>query len=165
MIHTRRLAYSIVLLWAGQVAGLSQSKPLELKWSELAGMVAGHSVELTLAGGGAVAGEALAVREDSILMDVRKTSAGEFQKGSAAIPKGSIGLIKLERGRGGWGRTLGTVLGVISGLTLGGWAAAHTHSAAAGIPTFLGIASGVSLTGYYAGRELDRRTTLIRVVP
>jgi hypothetical protein len=164
MIHTRRLAYLGVLLWAGQVTGLSQSKPLELKWSELAGMVAGHSVELTLAGG-AVAGEALAVREDSILMDVRKTSAREFQKGSAAIPKGSIGLIKLERGRGAWGRTLGTVLGVISGLTLGGWAAAHTHSAGAGIPTFLGIASGVSLTGYYAGRELDRRTTLIRVVP
>ncbi len=38
-------------------------------------------------------------------------------------------------------------------------------TAGKGIPTFLAISSGMSLGGYYLGRGLDRRTTLIRVVP
>jgi hypothetical protein len=74
-------------------------------------------------------------------------------------------LIKLERKRGSWSRTLGTVAGVLTGLVIGGYTAAHTDSAGAGIPTFLGIASGISIAGYYTGREIDRRITLIRIPP
>ena len=154
------------LLWAGQVSGLSQAKPLELKWNEVAAVIAGHTVELTLAGGAFVRGEAIAIREDALVLDVKKTSANSvYQKGNGAIPRNTIDLIKLERARGGWGRTLGTVVGVLTGLSVGGWATSHTHSAGAGIPTFLGIASGISVAGYYAGREIDRKTTLIRIVP
>jgi hypothetical protein len=157
----------LALVCTVQSVGFCDSKPLELKWNELAGIIAGHNVELTLADGGSLRGEAVAVREGSLLMDIKGVSSAgsRFQKGSAEIPRASIGLIRVDRTRGSWGRTMGTVVGVLSGLVLGGYAAAHTNSAGAGIPTFLGIASGLSVTGYYAGRGLDRRTTLIRIVP
>jgi hypothetical protein len=60
---------------------------------------------------------------------------------------------------------MGTVVGVLTGLVLGGYTASHTNSAGAGIPVFLGIASGVSIAGYYTGKELDLRITLIKIVP
>jgi hypothetical protein len=109
----------------------------------------------------------VAVREDTLVMDVKKASGeSHYAKGSATIPRGSIGLIRLDRKRGGWGRTMGTVVGVLTGLVLGGYTAAvHTNSAGVGIPVFLGIASGVSIAGYYAGKELDRRITSIKIVP
>jgi hypothetical protein len=166
MASRYRFAFLVALLCASQSSGFSKSKPLELKWSELGTMIVGQRVELMLADGTDIRGEAVAVREEALVMDVRKAS-GEtvYQRGSATIPRGSIGLIKLDRRRGSWGRTMGTVVGVLSGLVIGGWAAAHTDSARAGIPVFLSVASGISVAGYYTGREIDRRVTLIRIVP
>ena len=166
MISTYRLAFLITLFLAGQTSAFSASAPLELKWNELAAMIAGNPVELMLTDGTHITGEAVAVREDTLVMDARKASGGKtYQKGNAAVPRGSIGLIKLERKRGSWGRTMGTVVGVMSGIVIGGYAAAHADSAQAGIPVFLGIATGISVAGFYTGRELDRKITLIKIVP
>ncbi len=166
MTSTCRFAFLLALLCAGQSNAFSESKPLELKWNELGSMIVGQRVELMLADGTDIKGEAVAVREDTLVMDVRKASGeSHYAKGSATIPRGSIGLIRLDRKRGSWGRTMGTVVGVLTGLVLGGYTAAHTNSAGAGIPVFLGIASGVSIAGYYTGKELDRRITLIKIVP
>ncbi len=166
MYSTFRLTLLIALLWTAPSSGLSQTKPLELKWNEVGSIVAGHNIEAMLVDGAQVRGEAVAVREDALVMDIRKVSrTGAYQPGSGAIPRTAISLIKLERSRGGWGRTMGTIVGVLSGVVLGGWAAAHCDTAGKGIPTFLAISSGMSLGGYYLGRGLDKRTTLIRVVP
>ena len=87
-------------------------------------------------------------------------------KGNALIPKASVKLIQLERRRGSRGRSLGTIVGVLTGVVVGAYVAVtRTNSAGAGIPTFLGIAGGMSVGGYLVGREVDKRTTLIRVVP
>ena len=102
----------IALLLAGHLAGSLNRKPLELKCGELAPMILGHRVDLTLTEDGKVKGEAVAVREDSLVMEVTRSSGQKaFAKGSGAIPRSSIALIKLERSRGSWGRSLGTVLG------------------------------------------------------
>ena len=158
--------FLIVLLCASQVSALAESKPLELKWNEVGTMIVGQRVELTLADGSKVKGEAAAVREDSMVIDVKKsTGEKKYAKGSATIPLSSIGLVRLERTRSSWGRSMGTIIGVLGGLVLGGFAAAHTDGAAAGISVFLVIAAGSSITGYFAGKELDRRVTLIKIVP
>jgi hypothetical protein len=44
--------------------GLARAKPLEVGWNELAPMVTGHLVTLTLTDGMQVKGQAMAVRED-----------------------------------------------------------------------------------------------------
>ena len=159
-----RAVFLITLLCAGQKAVLAESTPLEMKWSELAPLIGGQRVALVLTDGITVKGEVIAVREEAILLDVSSAVRG-YAKGNGAVPRSSLVLINLERRRGGWGRTIGTVIGVLTGLTVGGYAAAKTNSAGAGIPTFLGVASGISVAGYYAGRELDKRVTHIRVVP
>ena len=89
----------------------------------------------------------------------------KYPKGSATIPRASVSTLSVERGRGAWGRGIGTYVGVISGLTLGGYAGAQTKTVSAAIPVFLGITVGTSVLGYKVGRELDKKQTLIKVVP
>jgi hypothetical protein len=149
-----RVPAVFALLHSAQTASFAGSKPVELKWSELAPMIQSRRVELTLVDGVKLKGKTVVVREDSIVLE------------NASVPRSSVSLIKLEKARGSWGRRLGTVIGVVSGLVVGGYVTAvATNSAGAGIPLFLGMASGVTLGGYYIGREIDRRTTLIKVVP
>lgn len=164
-IQARALTLLIVLL-LGQSGAIAASKPLELKWNELAPLISGHIVQLDLSEGVTVTGEAVAIREDMLVLDVKSSSKPQtYGKGSASIPRNSITLIKLQRTRGTWGRTTGTIIGVIAGLGLGGNAAVHTDSGGAATAVLVGITAGVTVIGYYAGRALDRRSTLIKIVP
>jgi hypothetical protein len=156
----------VAMFCMGPSSAVAASNPLEVKWNELAALIAGHRVELVLLEGRQVRGEAIAVRESALLMDVKDSDANGYPKGNAAVPRASINVIKLERSRGTWGRSMGTVLGVLTGASVGGYVAATTaQSAGAAIPIFVGIASATSLAGYYTGRQLDRRFTMIKVVP
>lgn len=145
----------------------ADSKPLELKWSEIAPLISSHVVQLTLSTGGTVRGEVATVRDDSLVIDVRNSSDSKaYPKGSASVPRSSVTLIKVERTHGSWGRTIGTTLGVLTGLAIGGYAAGSTaDSAGKAIPLFLVIAGAISVAGYFLGRSLDRQVTTIRIVP
>ena len=162
-----RIATLIALLCLCQANGLAQAKPLELKWGELAPIITGHSVRMVLPDATLIKGEAVAVRDDVLVMDVKSTSnAKAYSKGSASIPRTSVSLIELERRRGSFGRNLGTVVGVISGVVLGGYVAAvATDSAGTGIPTFLGISAAGTIGGAYLGGQLDKQVTHIKVIP
>src|SRR5574338_338611 len=139
-------------------------RPLELKWEELAPVVRGHVVELSLSGAD-VRGEVISVRDDGLLMDVRHTSnSGAVGRGSLTIPRTSIRQMRLRESRGSWGRHLGTTIGVISGVIVGLWIAANVaDSANVGIPLWAGLASGMTFGGYQLGKAADTRTIEIRV--
>ena len=163
MLRTLRL---LVISLATVACAVSQPKPLELRWNELASTIVGHPVTLTLPDGAKIRGEAAYVRENEIVIDVTNTSdRTNHPKGSATIPRASVSTLSVERGRGSWGRGLGTTVGVITGLTLGSYAGIQTNSAGAAIPVFLGITAGTSVVGYKLGRELDKKSTMIKVVP
>jgi hypothetical protein len=164
-LHRVLILGILLCLWCANAS--AESKPLELKWNELASMIIGHVVQMALPDGTIIKGEAISVREDALLMDINRTSdSSVYPKGNARIPKASVQLIQLEKRSGSWGRNLGTVIGVLSGVVVGAYVAGtRTNSAEAGIPTFLGIAGGVSVGGYVVGRGLDKRTTLIKIVP
>ncbi len=148
-------------------AGADRPRPLELKWNELPPVIAGQIVEVVVPGGARVRGEVISVRDEALLIDIRRSSdRNAFPKGSASIPRASITEIAVERSRGSWGRNIGTIIGVLSGLVIGGWVAeTATDSAGTGIPTFLVIASGMTMSGYYIGKAGDKQSTHIRVVP
>lgn len=155
----------LTLLCMGHQSVMAESKPLEMHWNELAPLIGGQRVTLLLSDGVTVKGEVVAIRQDAILLDVSSATKG-YTKGSGSVPRTSLTQINLERRRGAWGRTIGTVLGVLTGLTVGGYVAGtHANSAGTGIPLFLGVAGAISVGGYYAGKALDRRVTHIRVVP
>jgi hypothetical protein len=122
-IRRIRAVFLIILLFAGQKNAPAESKPLEMKWNELAPMIVGRRVALILTDSTTVKGEVVAMREETILMDVSSAVKG-YAKGSGSIPRSSLALIDLERRRGAWGRTMGTVIGVLGGMTLGGYVAA-----------------------------------------
>ena len=155
-----------VLFCLVQASMQAEARPLELKWGELAPTIQGHPVELTLTGGTRVSGDVAAIRDDVMVLDVKKTSdAKAYPKGNASIPRGSIQLVELKRS-GAWGKTLGTTLGVLSGVAVGGYVAGTTQNdAGPGLAVFLVIAGAMSIGGYLLGRRADQRATRIRVVP
>ena len=157
----------LALLLVAAASAFSQPKPLELKWNELAVTIVGHPVEISLPDGAKIRGEAAYVRDTELVVDVTNTSdRTKHPKGNATILRESVTTLKVERGRGSWGRGIGTTVGVLTGLTLGGYTAASvTNSAGAAIPVFLGIATGTSVLGYKLGREMDKKMTVIKVIP
>ncbi|MEO8050294.1 MAG: hypothetical protein ABI833_07745 [Acidobacteriota bacterium] len=82
------------------------------------------------------------------------------------IPRDAVNTLSVKEFRGKWGRSVGVSLGIITGITYGGYAAiAGTNSAAAGLPTFLAITGAATIAGYYLGKSADRRAKRIRVIP
>jgi hypothetical protein len=94
------LALSFIL-FAGASAGALAASVQELRWSELAPLVAGKRVEISLVDGSRVKGEALAVRDDTLVMDIRGSSGPtRFSKGQGRVPQTQVNLIKVERESG-----------------------------------------------------------------
>jgi hypothetical protein len=124
-------------------------------------------VKLVLPGGAEIQGEAIAVREDTLLLNVKKTSDRKsYPRGQNTIPRASVTTLQLETIRGSGGRTIGVIVGALGGLILGGDLVAHTaHSEAAAISSFLGISTGSAIAGYYAGKTSDRRVTTVKILP
>jgi hypothetical protein len=143
--------------------------PVELKWSELGPRIKGHNVELMLPDGVLLKGEVKAVREEALVLNVRRTSNSQaYPKGNAVIPRTSVSELSLKESRGKWGRSVGVSLGGLTGAA-GGYAAttyanSGPDSAAAFLATFLVITGAGALAGYFLGRSADTRVTHIRVV-
>jgi len=164
-IQTRSLALLLILICLHPGA-MAASKPLELRWNEIAPLISGHSVEIDLSDGATVKGEAVAVRDEVLVMEVKNSSKPKtYSKGTTSIPRNLITTIQLRRTRGSGGRIIGTVLGVLGGLSFGGGVALQTESKGGAAVLFVAITTGLAAGGYYAGKAFDRRTTLIKVVP
>ena len=151
----------------GQSTAMAAPRPLELKWSELSSTIRGRSIRLTLPEGATVSGEVIVVREESLVVNVRKTSDSKaFPKGNATIPKGSVTVLSMTESGGRWGRKMGSRLGTLSGVLAGTYVVARTApSGGAGLAIFGAITGAGMLAGYFIGRSADARATLIRVVP
>jgi len=159
------IAFFLAFLLTGQPGTFAASTPIELRWQELNAAINGHSIELTLPGAIAIKGEVVAVRDDGLVLDIKKTSdAKTFPKGNALIPRGSVTVLKLVKHGSNW-RTTGTILGVLGGVVIGGYVAGRTAtSAGPGIAIFIATASAVTVAGRAAGGAADRSTRTIRIV-
>ena len=68
----------------------------------------------------------------------------------------------MEKIKGSVGRAVGTTLGVLMGMPLGALAADKVGGTGPRLTAFFLVAGA---TGYYLGRELDRRITQIKIIP
>jgi hypothetical protein len=168
MIRALSLAALSVALLAAPGSSCAETKPVEARWNELAPMVDGHSVTLTLTDGMQVKGDAIAVGEDVLQLNVSTPVKG-YEKGSASVPRASVVSVDVRRARGVGGRALGTVIGTLGGMALGAWVDARNnvlkHSFGQDVGTFVGIAAGGSVGGYLVGSAIDNKVTHIRVIP
>jgi hypothetical protein len=168
-LMNRRTPVTLLVAFAlvGQSTGVAAPRPLELKWSELSSTILGRTVQLTLPEGATVSGEVIVVREESLVVNVRKTSDRKaVPKGNAPIPRASVTLLSMTESRGHWGRKVGARLGTLSGVLAGAYVVAKTEpSGGADLAIFGAITAAGMLGGYFIGRSADARATLIRVVP
>ena len=107
------------------------------------------------------------MRDDSLTLDVRKTSDSKVQpKGTASIPRASVTTLQVTDAKGAGGRILGVVVGVVVGMVAGAEIVAHTSrmTEGAAVGTFTGVSIAGAAGGYYAGKSVDRHTMIIRVV-
>ena len=153
------------LLW--QPNAFASGNPVQLKWNELAPQVSGKVVDLTVPGGAKLRGEVVTIREDTMVLDVKRSSDQKaFPKGNAVVPRASISTLIVSNERGKWGRRTATTVGVVVGLAAGGYAAAKSNTSAGGAVTILAAITGAVIVGsYYIGRGLDSKKTEIRIVP
>lgn len=143
----------------------ARTSHVEVRWNELSALILGHTVTVVLPGGTVLAGEVMAVRADSLALDVHRTSNVQVQpKGSASIPRRSITTLQLTERTGAGGRVLGVVVGAVAGMVAGAEMVVHTSTTeAAAVSTFTGVSVAGVVGGYYVGRAVDTRTTMIRV--
>jgi hypothetical protein len=168
LFENLRLPVSLVIAFAlvAQSTTMAAPKPLELQWSELNSTIQGRTIQLTLPSGTTVGGDVTVVREDSLVLNVHKTSDSKaYPKGNATIPRASVTMLKLTETHGRWGRKMGSGLGTLAGVLAGGYIAGTTASSAGSGLAIFGVLTGVgALGGYYIGKSADARDTLIRVV-
>jgi hypothetical protein len=160
-------ALLVVFALVGQSNATAAPTPLELKWGELSSTIRGRTIQLTLPAGVTVSGEAIVVREEALVVNVRKTTDEKaYPKGNATIPRAAVTVLTMKESDRHWGRKIGTSLGTLSGVLAGGYAAVKTApSGGAGLAIFGAITAAGTLGGYFIGRSADARVTLIRVVP
>src|SRR5713226_8333385 len=94
-------------------------KELRLRWSELAPLVLRLKVSLVLPNGTLIEGDAVAVRRDALVINVRHTTdAKAYPKGPNEIPRSSISFLRVTEIRGTAGRLLGGMAGAFLGWDL-----------------------------------------------
>jgi hypothetical protein len=152
-------------LWGGQ-ARTPASRQLDLTWEELAGFLVERQISLALTDGTKLQGEVLAVRSDSLVMDVRKSSRKPaFPTGQTEVARASVGDLRIIREGHAIMRVAGAIGGGIGAFFGVAWIAFAAETAAIAIPALLLLVPAASAGGYYAGKLADRRFTQISIRP
>jgi hypothetical protein len=155
-----------LLFSAGAAAAV---KRVDTAWTDLGGLISSRKVSLVLPDGAAIEGRAVSIRPDTLTMSISKTSDPRAHpKGTASVPRASITTLQLLE-MSVRGRVIGTALGVVGGLAVGAgivlanglFAKTSTgQNAGACVAIF-----GLPVAGFFAGRALDRKVTLIKITP
>lgn len=162
---TKRLLV-VLLLWTALAA--AAVREIQSDWAGLGRRISGKHVLLMLPKGETIEGRVTSVSADALAMTVSKTSdPATHPKGAASIPRASVSTIQLLEMR-----ATGRIVGVVAGAAIG-------LAAAIGVAFSNGILSkettgqtvaeialiaGLPVAGYFIGRSLDHKVTLIRVV-
>jgi hypothetical protein len=149
--------------FARQTPGNGRNQ-VQIYWDELPNFVVEQRVSIALPDGARLEGEVLAVRPDSLVLDVQKVShTKSYQRGQTEIPRASISDIQVIRHQSSTGRIVGGILGVVGGFWAIGGLAYATDSAAVVVPGLILILPASAVAGYYAGKLADRRVTRLAV--
>jgi hypothetical protein len=144
----------------------ANARQVELAWNELGSILVEQKISTVLAGGVKLQGEVLAVRPDSLVLDVQKSSRKAlYPQGQTEIPRSAVGEVKIIRQRSPVMRIIGGIAGTIGGLALVSWLAFVTDSAAVLIPGLILAVPLSAVGGYYAGKLADTYTITITIRP
>lgn len=159
----RFTAVLMAALCLGQSLAMA-AQQVQVAWSELAPLTVDKKVSLNLVDSKRVQGEMLAVRPDELVLNIRKSSDRKlYPNGQASIPREAVSEIRVIREKGPV-KLFGGVAGTIGGLFASA-GLAYVGAGAAAIPGLVLLVPVSAVAGYYAGKALDRRTTIITIAP
>jgi len=171
-LHNKTAASLVAFALLAQNVGFArQASPVthhqtQITWNELGILVVGQQISTVLPDGTRLQGEALAVRPESLLLDVHKSSKKKLHGvGQSEIPRTAIGEIRVIRPQGAAMRVLGGVLGAAGGALSSTAFAVAADSTAAFVVGLAVLTPLAAVGGYYAGKMADRRVTRLGILP
>lgn len=166
---------SLVLACPHNTAWAADPVRVHITWQDLEPLVRGEHVRIETADGVSLEGRAIKVDQDSLVVEVRRSSKpGVYPKGRASVERSSVARIKVIRYIGNGrkiGKTIGGAAGLAAGLTGAVAIGFEENPDTAGrrkvaiallIP---GAIIGGLLAGWLLGRAADREVTLIEIIP
>lgn len=142
----------------------AEAKPRELRvpWPQLDRELARSKVMVATGTQPVIQGDYVGLQGEELRI---RTKNGEVGVARSAIRD----LRRIEPGRAR-GRIIGTVAGVVGGLALGAFLSYtfvddDSGQAAEAISIWLGTAAGTGVLGYFIGKEFDKQTTRIVILP
>ena len=143
-------------------------KEFELAWSELSPLILGHEVALVLPDSTRLRGDVIAVSEDTLKLDVTKTSnRAEYPKGQANISRAAISAIDVNNKVGKSGRVIGRTTGGVAGTILGAFiidSLVDSLGPVSAVSIFASSLGGGVILGQVVGRHFDRKVIHIKIV-
>ncbi len=169
MHATRCVALVLAAVLFSSQAAWARTEVLTLKWSELGAAVANREATLLLSGGVRVVGTITGVREDTLIVSIRKSSEKKtYSPGEASIPRKEVSEIRLKRVKGP-ARLIGAAgIGTAASLGSLGWAISDSRvnvSDSTRVAQWVAITAGATIGGYLVGRAIDTKETIIRIAP
>lgn len=158
-----------VLFWSG-AAWAGQEEQISLTWSALGPRVTGKKVALVLPDGTNVQGKVRGVDPTGLRLNISKTSDKRVQpKGVHSIPRQSVSVLRVTEYRkiGRLAFTAGALATAGAFLSLGARDSSITEGPMVVVIPVLGAVgtAGLGVGGYYFGKAVDKRVTVVRVAP
>ncbi len=163
-----KLALGLCVACAAPAA--AQQRLVLVPWSELERLISFKKVTIVLVSGDRIEGRVWGLEPDALVLRITKTTSPKtYPKRVTPVPRSEVMEIRLRQARYGR-RVLGTAVGGVVGLVVG-WYAARLICAdeSPGCTTpataaFVGITGGMATLGHLAGRDADRRETIIKIL-
>lgn len=166
MLKSPVVAISLTLSLLVPELAFAAPPPIRLRWNELAPLVVAQTVEIALAGGAKLRGQALAIRDDTFVLDCKKVSnSNRYSKGNVEVPRTEIVSLTLIRYPGSFGSSSGALLGGVGGVSAGTRVLISGDLGHAAVPAFFGAIIGGAWAGHRLGKKLDARKTPIVIIP
>ena len=162
---TRYLSLFVAILLLSPPARAEHRDDDRVAWRDLHTLIGGRKITLVLPSGVELKGRVLAVDEQRLVLDVRKTSDERTQpKGRAEIPRASVRSFAMTRNRNIW-KAVGAAAGLGAGLAIAIPVNTYSHNEGDGAPLAVAAAIAVpTALGFLAGLSADRKMVTISVI-
>ena len=164
-----RLTAMAVLILAGLRVTQAQSGSASVNWNKLGPAVANQELTLVLSGGDRLKGTVERVLEDTLAVNIRKTSNRQrYAIGQASIARKDISELRIKRVKGP-GRAIGAAgIGALGALASLPWVLSEKRvnvSDSSRIASWIVISAGCIAGGYLVGHAIDSKETVITIAP
>ena len=147
----------------------AQVRVRQVKWEDLS-IVTGHTVRISLPGG-SITGKAGTVEADALVVEVQKTSdRNGYPKGTLRVPREKLHRLEMLT-KGKFFRVAGPIVAGMVTIPLGiliangGVMGECSCDSAGGAGAAFGISTAAIAGAYLAGNALDKRWTVVEIVP